>query len=107
MATYTPSWSVLVLVINLSSHQLILAFDEGEELSIWQPKNLQSANKALAIRQAQKVRWEWVQSDWPKVPGVTHVLDLYRRGNRIEVMVDTGGIAAKLNPLAYPAFELQ
>lgn len=87
--------------------QLMITFDEGETLTLWQPRDLQLTSESLVIRQANQIRWEWTHSDWPKVPGAFHILDLCRRGNNIEVLMDTGGVAGRYCATQFPALALQ
>lgn len=44
---------------NAQENTLILIFNEGETLTVWNPVNINSNSSELYIRRATKIRWQW------------------------------------------------
>lgn len=46
---------------------LILMFNDGEILTVWDPDNIKSDLSEFYIRSATKIRWEWFSYGQPKI----------------------------------------
>jgi len=46
---------------------LILTFNEGETLAVWNPLNINSDSSEFYIRSATKIRWEWFSYGHPQI----------------------------------------
>lgn len=61
------NWHRLVGV-RVVEAALVLAFDEGEVLSVWEPRGLEVTPPGFVIRTATRVRWEWFSYGRPRTP---------------------------------------
>lgn len=48
--------------------RLVVEFDEGETLEVWDPGNATISSREFCISTATKVRWEWFYYSRPKIP---------------------------------------
>src|SRR5215467_13197747 len=48
--------------------RLVVEFDEGETLEVWDPGNATISSWEFCISTATKVRWEWFYYGRPKIP---------------------------------------
>lgn len=48
--------------------RLVVRFDEGETLAVWDPGNATISSQQFCISTAAKVRWEWFYYGRPKTP---------------------------------------
>jgi hypothetical protein len=54
---------------------LIVKFDNGEELRIWEPSRVKIDISQFVIEQATRVRWEWFYYGRPQLPANRYFLD--------------------------------
>lgn len=64
---------------------LIIRFDGGETLSVWQAKGIQADKDKFLINNASRVRWEWFYYGRPKTPANLYYQDYMLKDGRIEV----------------------
>jgi hypothetical protein len=48
--------------------RLVVEFDQGERLEVWDPGNATIGSREVCISTATKVRWEWFYYGRPKIP---------------------------------------
>jgi hypothetical protein len=48
-----------VIDASADGDRLILTFNEGETLTIWNPSGYSTSGKTVGIADADRVRWEW------------------------------------------------
>ena len=63
--------------------QIILHFDQGERLSIWNPIQVQTRGFTLLIAKASRVRWEWYYYGRPQSPENLLFLDYTLKGEKV------------------------
>lgn len=51
---------------------LVLEFDEGEELTVYNPASLVLGAATFRIERADRVRWEWYAYDEEKSPSTRY-----------------------------------
>src|SRR5215469_15298251 len=51
-----------------SPERLVVEFDEGETLEVWDPGKATFGSREFCIWTATKVRWEWFYYGRPKIP---------------------------------------
>jgi hypothetical protein len=49
-----------IVEANADANRLTLKFDQGEELSVFEPRGFEFSGNGFTIRRAQKVIWSWI-----------------------------------------------
>jgi hypothetical protein len=83
---------------------LVFEFDEGEILSIWNPKQILMENNHFSIREASWVRWTWYDYGKDKTPEHLLFIEYYQNKNTITGRSNVESF--KFKNLAIPALEI-
>jgi hypothetical protein len=62
---------------------LVFEFDEGEILSVWNPKKITLENNIFSILDASWVRWTWYDYGKDKTPEHLLFIEYYQNQNKI------------------------
>lgn len=65
---------------------LRLEFDEGETLTVWNPKGITATQATLLIEDATRLRWEWFYYGRPRTPENLYWIE-YVRGEDGQIRV--------------------
>ena len=68
---------------------VVLSFDQGETLTIWNPDGVSSADDGLHVARASRVRWEWFYYGRPKTPENRYSIDYRVDSDSVITVVDT------------------
>jgi hypothetical protein len=60
--------SVVVAKALSDAERLVVEFNEGETLEVWDPGKATISSREFCISNATKVRWEWFYYGRPKIP---------------------------------------
>jgi hypothetical protein len=69
---------------------VVLSFDQGETLTIWDPGRVSSADDGLHVASASRVRWEWFYYGRPKAPENRYSIDYHVDSEGTITVSDTG-----------------
>ncbi len=86
---------------------LIIRFDHGEELRVWEPADGKIDVSTFVIAKAKRVRWEWYFYGRPQVPENRYFLDYLPAGEKINANTNVDWYNPPFNTSAdSPAVEL-
>jgi len=63
---------------------LIVNFDEGEELTVSRPRAAKISPDDFLIRNADRARWQWFYYGRPQIPENRYLLEYVRKGDRVD-----------------------
>ena len=69
---------------------VVLGFDRGETLTIWNPGGVSWADDGLHVARASRVRWEWFSYGRPKAPENRYSIDYHVDSDGAITVADTG-----------------
>lgn len=52
---------------NQQGNTLMIKFNEGETLTVWNPANINSNSNEFYIKSATKIKWEWFSYGQPQI----------------------------------------
>lgn len=81
-------------------NMLILEFNDGETLSVWQPEGLAIQANALSIQSAVRVRWEWFYYGRPKTEENRYFEEYVNEGSHITAATNADWYSQELEPSA-------
>jgi hypothetical protein len=61
--------------VEAAGDELRLRFDEGETLSVWDPREVVLSSDVFRIGGASRVRWEWFSYGRPQTPENLHTIE--------------------------------
>jgi hypothetical protein len=89
------------------SRCLIIEFDQGESLEVWDPQDATMTAREFRIRRASRVRWEWFYYGLPQLPENRYFIEHVRQGDRIQVTTNADWAGTFFAPTPErPAVEL-
>lgn len=74
--------------VRADANVVVLTFDQGETLTVWDPAEVSISPEGLRIALASRVRWEWFYYGRPKVPENRFSSDYQVDGGTVAV-IDT------------------
>jgi hypothetical protein len=83
---------------------LVFEFDEGEILSVWNPKNISHENNIFSIREASWIRWTWFDYGKDKTPEHLLFIEYFQNKNAITGRSNVDWF--KFEKLVPPALEI-
>jgi len=87
--------------------RLVIDFNEGETLEVWDPQAAAISDRELRIQGASRVRWEWFFYGRPHSPENRHFVEHVRAGEAVVATTDADWFPASFAPsLERPAVEL-
>ncbi len=81
-----------------TSDHVRLSFDQGETLAIWKPAGLEITTATFAVKQADRVRWEWYFYGRPQTPENLYYEDYVKQGDRVEATTNVDWHTPNLRP---------
>ena len=104
---YDNMHSVLSARTSSSEDSLILDFDQGETLEVWEPQSALITPTAFAITAASRVRWTWFYYGRSQLPENQYFIEHLRSGDDVSVATDVDWAALEFSPSARrPAVQL-
>ena len=92
---------------QVGEDSLILKFNEGERLTVWNPGDaFVASSTTLTIRSASRVRWEWHYYGRPKLPENLMFLEYEVHGGKIICHSNSNRSAGEGASLSAPAIQL-
>lgn len=79
-----------VVAAEAEGERLVLRFDEGERLTVWEPDGFEVEGRTLRLHRAARVLWEWYSYGEPKTPDNLYRLDYELAGERLDMRKDLG-----------------
>lgn len=79
-----------VVAAEAEGERLVLCFDGGERLTVWEPDGFETKRSTLRIRTASRVLWAWYSYGMPKTPENLLRLDYQLAGERLDMKDDLG-----------------
>lgn len=86
--------------------QLILNFDQGETLKVWNPSNVTAVGATLTIESASRVRWQWYYYGRNQTPENLLYLDYEVNDGKITLHSNFYRSAGDAASLGEPAIQL-
>lgn len=98
---------VIVGVRPVDAECLVLDFDGGETLHVWNPSGVTASAVEFTIQGATRVRWEWFYYGREQSPGNRYFIEHVRVGDVITARTDADWAPRNFSPsLQRPAVEL-
>jgi hypothetical protein len=92
---------------SLDGNVLIVEFDVGETLEIWNPGSASVSETAFSIATASKVRWQWFYYGRPQTPENVYYIEHARSGNDVSVTTDVDWTPLTFKPsVGQPAMKI-
>jgi hypothetical protein len=87
--------------------RLVVTFNEGETLEVWDPEGAVVDLHTLRIAKASRVRWEWFYYGREKTPDNRYFIEHVRDGDTVRVTTDIDWVPHRFEPTTLqPAVEL-
>lgn len=87
--------------------RLIVRFDQGETLEVWNPAGITVGSEVFRIGDATRVRWTWFYYGRPQIESNRQSIDHMKNGSRVTATHRTIRTAPRLAPDAgRPAVEI-
>lgn len=87
--------------------RLIIHFNEGETLTVWDPGHATISANEFRIADASRVRWEWYYYGRPRTDTNRYFIEHVRTGDSVVVTTDVDWAPSQFKPIATrPAVEL-
>lgn len=83
------NFHTLVAVRAADDGCLVVGFDQGETLMVWAPEEISVARRALTIRRARRVRWEWYYYGGPQTAENRFFIEHALTDGRVDVTTNT------------------
>lgn len=84
------------IIVNIQfkslENALILTFNEGETLTIWNPEKINSDSSKFYIKSATKIRWKWFSYGQPEILQNLYYKQYEKQDNSIIVSSGKGAI---------------
>lgn len=77
---------------------LVLDFDAGETLRVWHPQGVTASETEFTIREATRVRWEWVSYGREPTAQNRCFIEHVRTGDRISATTDARSTVMRFSP---------
>lgn len=71
--------------VRSDANAVVLTFDGGETLTVWDPAEVSVSPEGLRIARASRVRWEWFYYGRPRLPENRFSLDYQVHGDTVAV----------------------
>ncbi|MHB0886054.1 MAG: hypothetical protein ACYC6I_09685 [Bacillota bacterium] len=96
-----------VTEVDLDGDCVVLRFETGEILRIWDPAGYEVANNAFVVTRASRVVWEWYPDLQQQSPEARRFREYVARGSGIEARTNDDPYTVRLRPkVGYPAAEI-
>jgi hypothetical protein len=87
--------------------RLVITFNEGETLEVWDPEGAVVDLHTFRIAKASRVRWEWFYYRREKIPANRYFIEHLRDGDAVLVTTDADWAQHRFDPTTrQPAVEL-
>jgi hypothetical protein len=91
----------------LGPDRVVIEFNEGETLDVWDPEGATISKADFKIRTASRARWEWFYYGRPHAPENRYFIEHVRAGDAIWVTTDVDWAPLSFAPSTQrPAVEL-
>ena len=78
--------------------RLIVEFNEGETLELWDPVNVTIGSREFRISTASRVRWEWFYYGWPKTADNRFFIEHVRTNDLVVASTNASWSSRTFNP---------
>jgi hypothetical protein len=102
-------WDNLHTIVAAEAEEncLILHFDEGETLRVWEPGGDEADASLFRIWRASRVLWQWYAYGRPHLPQHRYFIEYVREDSAISVASDVNWYTPRFEPtLTAPAVEI-